>query len=420
MKNIIKKSVINKSGTINNVNKISISYWRILVAIVLPVFLFACQEESTSPLLYTVTSKTHAIHIPAKGELFADTSTIVSAPMSNNGVQIISWLAPEFSTVKAGDIIARFDGEAMQLSTQNHQNKHSLTQQDMIEMKSSLALELNSINKDINIVSQEKNFAEQFSIDDIRIRSKLDIIDSMQNSAYLSTKKEYLFWKSDRFDDSSKGDMSLLNMQQQQHEAKLTQLSSSLSLLAVKAPHDGLLVYKADWRGEKIRAGQPLWPGQKIAELPNLNVMKAKLFVLENEALALEKDKPVTFRLNAHDEKEFQGSIESVAPFPTTIKRGNPQKYFEVVVSLSTQNINLFMPGSKITADIIIEQATEKMIIPLQSVFSKKNNSYVYLYENNDFIEQPVTLGKASLSHVEIIAGLTTNQQIALTDKDKH
>ena len=402
-------------------NKAKLSTWfRLPLLLLFTSTLFACGEAEKTPLLYTVNSSEHAINIPAKGELFADKSTVISAPMSNNGVQIIAWLAPEFSTVKAGDVIARFDGEAMQLSSQNHKNKQALTQQDIIKMKADLALELNYINKDIGIVNKEASFAEQFSIDDVRIRSKLDIIDSMQNVAYLGTKKDHLQWQSERFSDSSKGDMSLLEMQEQQQTNKLSQLDSSLSLLEVKAPHDGLLIFKANWRGEKIREGQPLWPGQKIAELPNIAVMKAKLFVLENEALGLVEGKPVTLQLNAYSEQTFSGKVESVAPFPKTIKRGDPQKYFEVIVALAEQNATLFMPGSKITATIAIEQSANKLIVPLQSVFAKQNQSYVYLYQNNDFIAQPVSLGQASLSHIEVISGLTANQKIALTDKDKH
>lgn len=393
---------------------------RVLMALLLAGNIVACSEPEDTPILYTVTEKEHLITVPAKGELFADTSTVISAPMSNNGVQMIAWLAPEFSTVKTGDVIARFDGEAMQLSSEHHKNKQALTQQDIIEMQAKLALEQNNINKDIGIVNKEESFAEQFSIDDVRIRSKLDIIDSLQNLAYLSTKREHLHWQNDRFGDSSKGDMSLLKMQEQQQSDKLSQLDSSLSQLEVKAPHDGLLVYKANWRGEKVREGQPLWPGQKIAELPDITVMKAKVFVLENEALSLTKDKAVTFHLNAYSEQVFQGTVESVAPFPKTIKRGDPQKYFEVIVNLATQNTALFMPGSKIDANIIIAKSKDKLLIPLQSVFSKKNQTYVYLYQNNDFVVQPVTLGEASLSHVEVITGLTKNQQIALTDKDKN
>ncbi|NQY36058.1 MAG: efflux RND transporter periplasmic adaptor subunit [Alteromonadaceae bacterium] len=383
------------------------------------LFLLGCNNEKETPLLYTVATEKFEVIIPAKGELYAAKATIVSAPITSHGVQIIAWLAPEFSSVKKGDIIARFDGELMTVQSRNKQKELAITEQNIVEKSGKLIKDIGAIQKDITVVGYEKDFAEKFSIDDANIRSKLKIIDSLQNTEYLGTKQQYLNWKSDSFSESSQGDMGLLEMQKQQHESKLNQLRSSLSQLEVKAPHDGLLVYKTNWRGEKPREGQSLWSGQKMAELPDTSVMKAKLFVFENEALDLEKGKPVNFSLNAYGTQIFKGEIESVAPFPKSIKRGDPQKYFEVIVTLTKQNSKLFVPGSKIEANIIISQESSKIIIPLQSVFSKQNQSYVYVYNKGEFTITAVDLGQTSLSHVEIISGLAQGQQIALTDREK-
>lgn len=384
----------------------------------LTLTIMGCSEQENGPLLYEVKMENFTVNVPAKGELFAAKATIISAPMGRRGGQNISWLAPEFSRVNEGDVIARFDGEAMEIQSKDRLNELSITEQEIIEKTGMLIKELDSINKDIGMVGQEKDFAEKFSIDDVRIRSKLEILDSLQNTEYLGSKEEYLSWKNDSFSASSAGDMGLLEMKQSQSNSKLNQLKESLSKLEVKAPHDGLLAYKANWRGEKPRVGQSLWPGQKIAELPDISNMKVKLFVLESEAINLAVDKPVTFYLNAYADKKFQGKVETVAPFPASIKRGDPQKYFEVIVLLAEQNTELFVPGRKLQASIEINAISEKIIVPLQSVFVENNQSFVYLYENGDYKSTPVTLGQTSLSHVEVITGLKAGQKISLTNKE--
>jgi multidrug efflux pump subunit AcrA (membrane-fusion protein) len=378
----------------------------------------ACSEQESTPLLFEVKEQSFVVNVPARGELFAAKATVINAPMSRQGPQNISWLAPEFTHVKKGDVIARFDGEAMEIQSADKRNELSITEQEIIEKAGMLNKELDAINKDIGMVGQEKSFAEKFSINDIRIRSKLEILDSLQDTEYLGSKEEYLHWKNDSFSASSAGDMGLLEMKQTQSKSKLKQLSDGLSKLEVKAPHDGLLAYKANWRGEKPRAGQSLWPGQKIAELPDISNMKVKLFVLESEAISLAIDKPVTFYLNAYADKKFQGKVETVAPFPASIKRGDPQKYFEVIVTLLKQNTKLFVPGRKLQAYIEITATSKKIIVPLQSVFVEAKQSFVYLYENGDYKSAPVTLGQASLSHVEILSGLNEGQKIALTNKE--
>lgn len=378
----------------------------------------SCSGEKSTPLLYEVTKQNFTVNVPAKGELFAAKATVISAPISRQGPQNISWLAPEFSHVKKGDVIARFDGEAMEIKSKDRLNELSITEQDIIEKKGMLNRELDSINQDIGMVGKERSFAEKFSIEDVRIRSKLEILDSLQNTQYLGSKEEYLYWKNDSFSASSSGDMGLLEMKRSQSKSKLKQLSDGLSKLEVKAPHDGLLAYKANWRGEKPRAGQSLWPGQKIAELPDISNMKVKLFVLESEAINLAIDKSVTFSLYAYADKIFKGKVETVAPFPTSIKRGDPQKYFEVIVLLAEQNTRLFVPGRKLHANIEIMATSKKIIVPLQSVFVEEKQSFVYVYENGNYTSTPVTLGQASLSHVEILSGLKEGQKIALTNKE--
>lgn len=389
-----------------------------VIVSLLSLVIMSCSDKESAPLLYEVKKQNFIVHVPAKGELFAAKATAINAPMSRQGPQNIAWLAPEFSYVKKGDVIARFDGEAMEIKSKDRRNELSITEQEIIEKTGMLNKELDSINKDIGMVGQEKSFAENFSIDDVRIRSKLEILDSLQNTQYLGSKEQYLNWKNDSFSASSAGDMGLLEMKQTQSQNKLKQLSDSLSKLEVKAPHDGLLAYKVNWRGEKPREGQSLWPGQKIAELPDISNMKVKLFVLESEAINLAIDKPVTLSLNAYADKVFTGTVEKVAPFPASIKRGDPQKYFEVVVNLAEQNTDLFVPGRKLQANIEIMATSKKIIVPLQSVFVEAKQSFVYLYENGTYKSVAVTLGQASLSHVEILSGLKEGQKIALTNKE--
>ncbi len=393
---------------------------KLLSFVTILMLISACNSEQATPVLFEVEKQPFSIQLSAKGELFAAKATVISAPISRRGAQNIAWLAPDFSQVKKGDVIARFDGEAMQVESSNKENELAITSQEIIEKRGGLNKDLDAINKDIGVVKKEKIFAEKFTIEDDSIMSKLDIIDSLENSEYLGSKQEYLQWKGSSFSKSSDGQMGLLEMQKQQHQNKLDALASSLNQLEIKAPHDGLLSFKANWRGEKPRAGQSIWSGQKIAELPDISEMKAKLFVLESEAIELTAGQSVNLYLNAFIDQNFAGTIESVAPFPQSIKRGDPQKYFEVIVSLNQQNAKLFVPGKKLEATIIVAESEDKLIVPLQSIYSKENETYVYLLQKEGVFQmKKVSLGRVSLSHVEILSGLEEGQFISVINMEK-
>lgn len=379
--------------------------------------LFGCSEQATKPLLYTVEKNEFSIQIPAKGELFAAKATVISAPISRSGSQVLSWLAPEYAFVKQGEIIAQFDGEVMTKSKEAKLNELNMTLQDIQDKSAQLNKELTDINKDIALVGEEKTFADKFAIDDERILSKLEILESMQDSKYLGTKQEYLEWKEGNFNESASGEMSLLEMKKNQHQTNLNMLADSLSKLEIKAPHDGMIVYQSNWRGEKSRPGQLYWPGQKIAELPDIQKMKVKLFVAEKEAINLTKEAPVSFILNADVSQRFHGKVESVSAYPSSIERGDPQKFFEVIVELSNQQPSMFVPGRKVTASIMIQPPEERLVVPLQAVFSKDNEQFVWLYTQGRFEKTPVKLGETSLSHAVIEQGLVSGQEISLVER---
>ncbi|TMP84394.1 hypothetical protein CWC05_19375, partial [Pseudoalteromonas ruthenica] len=80
------------------------------------------------------------------------------------------------------------------------------------------------------------------------------------NVEYLNAKEAYFGWQTEQFSSSALGEMELLKLQSKQHESKIAMYNANLAGLEVIAPHDGLLTLSADWRGEKPKSGQALWP----------------------------------------------------------------------------------------------------------------------------------------------------------------
>ena len=409
--------------------KISSPFKLSKISIIIPAFtifstllaLSGC-NDTTKPLLYQVQEQDFAIIIPAKGELEAAKATIINTPTTGRFGKAISWLAPEYSLVKAGQVIVKFDGEEMRIKSQKRRNEIASNQQDINNKNGQLAQQQDNMSEDISLVGKEKIFADKFTINDIRILSKLEILDSLQNSEYLLTKEQYLTWTQDKFTNKADGERALVSMKLQQVEAKLQRLTENLAQLEIKAPHDGLLVYSRNWGGEKPRVGEMMWPGQKIAELPNINQMQLKLQIAESEAINLLTEQKVTFSLSSNTEQYFTGKVISVAPFAKTIEKGNPLKFFEVKVAIDKQH-EMFSPGKKVIANIEVQAISKKLVVPLQSVFSENNQSHVYLYQQKNELAQqykklPVTLGVSSLSHIEILSGLSAGQEISLSNQE--
>lgn len=377
------------------------------------VFLFACGEAPQSSIpLYQVESKAFAVVIPAEGELEAAQAERITTP--GRRPMTIDWLEEENSWVTKGQVVARFDSQQLVLDSRKEELEMMLLDMDMRQQNAEETQQQNELNSEKVLVGKEFTFVDTFAIDDLRLYSKLEIIDTLSNRDYLGAKEEFIEWKESSIGDRNQSALEVLDIRKGGHQAKYQRHQSALAQLEVLAPYDGMLVYEKNWRGEKASVGQTVFPGSTIAKIPNLEKMQAKLYVLDKNAIDLKVGQTVQVSLDAYPDEHLSGKVLSVSGFSRTIKRGNPTKYFELTVSIDQQSSSL-QPGAKVVASISVSENQPKTIIPLQAIFNENSENYVYLKNAQNFQKQSVKTGDKNLYFVEIIEGLTAGDTIALS-----
>lgn len=394
---------------------------RILSAVLALMLLCGCSEQVNQhdALTYTLSEQAFTTTVPAHGELVAAHETTITTPINSRGPQTLEWLKEEYSLVKKGEVIARFDGTFMFRERRRSENKQALSGEDIEQKQAQLEQQQGQLVHDIELLTEERKFAKEFSIDDLRIRSKLEILESMQNVEFLDAKNEYFSWQKTQFSESAGGELDLLNMQRKEHSDKIARLNANLSGLEVIAPHDGLLTHQANWRGEKPKPGETLWPGQKIAALPDTSSMQVKLFVSEREALNLAVQQTVTITTLAYPEHPLQAKVASISPMPKSIERGDPRKYFEVLTEILSADAEVALqPGLKVTALITTQAQRSALLLPRQAVFSEQQKQYVYVDSNGQWQRQEVAVSGGNLSLVEVTSGLSAGDTVSLVNRD--
>lgn len=326
----------------------------------------------------------------------------------------IDWLAEENSWVTKGQVVARFDSEQLVLDSREEELAMMLLDMDMRKQNAEENQQQNELNSEKVLVGKEFTFVDTFAIDDLRLYSKIEIIDTLSNRDYLGAKEEFIEWKESSIGDRNQSALEVLDIRKGGHQAKYQQHQSALAQLEVLAPYDGMLVYEKNWRGEKASIGQTVFPGSTIAKIPNLEKMQAKLYVLDKNAINLKVGQKVKVSLDAYPDEKLTGEVLSVSGFSRTIKRGNPTKYFELLASIEQQSDSL-QPGAKVNASISVNEAEAKIVIPLQAIFNQQNENYVYLKDGQGFERRMVKTADKNLYFVEIIEGLESGDTIALS-----
>jgi len=392
--------------------KVKLTYQ--LTAVSLAIGLLAgCGEEVEKPLTIAVEKQSITTRIFAEGELEATASTPVQVPMMRSG-KIISWIAPNNIKVAQGDVVLKFDDFEYVQQQQKQQFEIERLKIEEGIAKGETEIETNTIRKGLKEVSHEREMNENVEWNNDQVFSKLEIIDSLQNIEYLNAKEGFFDWKYDQSDLKNNTSQQIRDLKKQQHQMKLKLATESLGSLTVTAPHDGIFVYRKNWSGEDPYAGQQVWPGMTVGELPDLSKMQAKMWVREQDANGLKEGLKVEVRLDAFADETMEGSIIKADKFAKPIDRENPVKYIEIIVGFENLDTTNLRPGLKLSGHILTHSVESGLVIPAQAIYYEQGKSIVYKMQGNEFTATEVAIGYRNQSIVEVTTGIQAGDQIAL------
>ncbi|MFC3123356.1 efflux RND transporter periplasmic adaptor subunit [Agaribacter flavus] len=387
---------------------------RCYASLLLSLSLFSCNSEQQSTVpLFEVKKTAFNITVSGFGEIEAAQSQKILSP--GRRPMTLAWLKDENSYVEKGEVIARFDAQQIQRDSREEELELLKLEQDILKSEAKQKEQKHEVASDQSFVKHEFDFVDRFAIDDLRIYSQLEIIDTLANRDFLEAKDGFLSWKDSSIDDQHDSQMAVLNIKRSGVDTKFQQLQQALSSLEVVSPYSGLLIYQKDRRGEKPSVGQTVFPGRSIAQIPNLENMQAKIYVQANEAIDLAVGQKVEIRLDAFPDTTFTGETSDVSGFPRSIERGNPVTYFELTASLDQQDKAIMQPGRKLSASITVKNTSESLVVPLQTLHHEQGESYVYVKQGDFFDKRKVRSGRKNLYLVEITEGITGGDLVALS-----
>lgn len=383
------------------------------------MMLTACEPQTSNEYLtYTITDDNKIIDIPATGELEATRSTSITVPAGIFEPQQISWMIDENSMVKKGQVVARLNDNKYRFQSEQEKNKKQQISLDETVKTKQLAVEKSDISSDQMLIKDELTIADEYTIEDFRLFSKNEVIDKLNNKEYLQAKLEHSDWQLDSYQTKSSTEMQLLQLQQNEVSTKLSMYLSSLKKMAIEAPHDGIFVLARNWRGEKKKVGEMVFPGSKFATIPDLSEMQAKLLVLESESANLTVGSQVNLQLDAYPNKPFQGKISRLDPVAKTKQKGNPVKYLQVTVALDETDSDFMRPGDQLSARIILTHTEQGVLVPTSALIKQGDDLFVPILEQGSRKEKPVEIGIRSGDFTQVISGLESGEQVILYSKE--
>ncbi len=376
--------------------------------------LAGCGGQDTAVPTVVLEAKDIAFEVQAEGELIASEALPVALPPSVRMGFNITWMAPEFSEVSKGDVIARFDDVQVRLDRETTALAVARADFQLAGTERTGSLERTRIGHDSEQVDGERVISETFANADLEIFSRNEIIDALADVEYLDVQADFLDWEADTFDQRIAAEQNFIRAERQGESAKLEKQDTALQMMALRSPADGTFVYATTPLGQKLGKGRTVFPGMPIGLLPVRGMVQARLFVPETDAVGLETGQLVTFRLDAAADREFTARVETVSSVASPRDREDPRKFFTVEAVIDDVDPELMRVGSRLRAEIRTEAIEDGLVVPTQVVYGDAQQAHVFVLEGGQPVRRSVELGRRSPDLVELVSGVAPGERVAL------
>jgi multidrug resistance efflux pump len=354
--------------------------------------------------------------VEATGALKAVQATPINVPLESGRAQKVAFLARDGAHLKTGDTVVEFDPYDAQKEAADGQADLTAARAKIDKAKAEGTKNERSLGLDRDVAREQLDGAETFRLTDAELYSRHEIIESQLDRDLFAAKADVAGRKLGESGKLTSAERQLGEIDASKAQLKVTVAEKGLRSLRIAAPHDGLLVLERNWRGEVSFVGDTLWPGQKIAELPDLSKLEAQVFVLEADGAGLKAGLPARLSIEGRPGDEHEATVTKVEPLAKTRDYQSPVKYFEATLSLARTDSSFMKPGQKVRAVVRMEEAEGALAIPRGAVFEKDGKRVVYRRVGGRFVPAEITIGRQSISRVVLDSGLAAGDVIALRD----
>jgi RND family efflux transporter MFP subunit len=186
-----------------------------------------------------------------------------------------------------------------------------------------------------------------------------------------------------------------------QGEAAVDITQRRLDKTVIKAPFDGLVTSRLVEIGQNINVGDP------VMAIADMQSMRVKIHVNEQDYVYLDKDDSVTVLVEAYPDASFSGKIDRIG-----VKADPNTNTFEVEILVANPKM-LFKAGLTATVNITIDEIQDVIMIPQSCILFRKNRQEIFVIGDGDKATvREVKLGRTDGSSTRIVKGLMPGDKI--------
>jgi RND family efflux transporter MFP subunit len=353
-----------------------------------------------------------------RGEVKALKSLTISAPSEAGDLQIIK-LVPEGAAVKSGDSVVEFDKTKTEQDLAQFRSALKSAEAAIEQAKAQARLteeedKTGVLKAGYDVEAAKLEASKQEIVSQIEgEEAKLKLADAEQKLREAIAKQK---------SDIALNRATIVGAEQACNKARydVHRAERALASMDVRAPSTGVISILQHWMGSgeaPYRAGDRVWPGAAIAELPDASTLRISARVDESERGRLALKQPVTVQLNSIPDRQFTGHVERISAIASMdFSSGWPITRNFILEILLDQTDSRFKPGITGQVSVVTDRVPNAVIVPPQALFQKSGQNIAYVWGGSRFEERAVEIARRSGDQIMIAKGLHGGEQVALKD----
>ena len=368
----------------------------------------------------TVVTKGEFIdYLQVRGEVKAVRSVPLTVPTTGGGDLQILELAKNGMTVKKGDVVVRFDPMSVQRTLNDRRSEFKQAEEEIGKTKAQYRIQEQQTQTDVTKARYDVKRAELDTVP----HEFLPRLEREQKMLKLGDAKAKLGEnerKLTALGDIEKAELASKIEKRDKARFDLQHAERQLGGLEIVSPVDGVVSIMPNWRQccppPDFKSGDRAWPGQVIAEVPDLSTLRVTARLEEAERGRMQPDQRVVVRADAVPDKELAGKIEDISALARVdFSSWPPQRNFNMVVQLDEMDPRL-RPGMNTTVRVAVDRVADVVLIPARAVFEKEGRSVAYVRTRSGWDERPVQIARRGQEQHVVREGVAPGERVALKD----
>jgi multidrug resistance efflux pump len=359
-------------------------------------------------------------YLQVRGEVKAVRSVPLTVPTTGGGDLQILELAKNGMTIKRGDVVVRFDPMTVQRTLNDRRSDFKQAEEEIAKTQAQYRIQQQQAQTDMTKARYDVRRAEldtvphEFLSRMEREQKELALADAKARLSEAERKLKTLH-------DIETAELGSKIQKRDKARFDLEHAERQLGGLEIVAPVDGVVAIMPNWRSccppPDFKAGDRAWPGQVIAEVPDLSTLRVTARLEEAERGRMQPGQRVVVRADAVPDKELGGKIDDISALARVdFSNWPPQRNFDMVVQIDQMDPRL-RPGMNTSVRVAVDRVADAVLIPARAVFEKEGRSVAYVPRmRGGWDERLVQIARRGQEQHIVLGGVEPGERVALKD----